>query len=44
MMLDELLQRVKGDPSCDVEATVVHVADPVVLDSFTRVVVQVPDR
>lgn len=43
VMLDKLLQRVKGYLGCDVEATVVHVADSVVLDSFTTVVVQVPD-
>lgn len=43
MMLDQLLQRVEGDLGCDVEAAVVHVADSVVLDSFARVVVQVPD-
>ena len=42
-MLDKLLQRVKGDLGCDIEATVVHIADPVVLDSFTCVVVQVPN-
>ena len=42
-MLDELLQRVEGYLGLDVEATVVHVADSVVLDSFTSVVVQVPD-
>lgn len=38
-MLDELLQRAKGDLGCDVEATIVHVADSVVLDSFPGVVV-----
>lgn len=43
MMLDELLQRVKGYLGCDVKAAVVHVADSVVLDSFASVVVQVPD-
>lgn len=42
-MLDKLLQRVKGYLGCDVEAAIVHVADSVVLDSFTSVVVQVPD-
>lgn len=42
-MLDQLLQRVEGYLGCDVEATVVHVADPVVLHSFACVVVQVPD-
>lgn len=42
-MLDQLLQRAKGDLGCDVEATVVHVADPVVLDPFACVVVQIPD-
>jgi len=42
-MLDELLQRVEGDLGCDVEAAAVQVADSVVLDSFTGVVVQVPD-
>lgn len=43
VMLDELLQRVKRYLCCDVEAPIVHVADSVVLDSFTAVVVQVPD-
>lgn len=42
-MLDELLQWVKGYLSSDVEATIVHVADPVVLHSFPCVVVQIPD-
>lgn len=42
-MLDELLQRDKRDLGRDVESTVVHVADPVVLDPFTCVGVQVPD-
>ena len=42
-MLDHLLQRAKGYLGCDVEATIVHVADSVVLDYFPSVVVQVPD-
>lgn len=42
-MLDQLLQRVKGDLSRDVEAAVVHVADSVVLHSVSGVVVEVPD-
>lgn len=40
-MKDELLQRVEGYLRCDVEATIVHVADPVVLHSFTCVMVQI---
>lgn len=43
VMLDQLLQRVKGYLGCDVEAAVVHVAYSVVLHAFTRVLVQVPD-
>lgn len=42
IMLDELLQRVKGYLDRDVEAAVVHVADSVVLDTFASVV-KVPD-
>lgn len=43
-MLNQLLQRVKGDLGCDVEAAAVQVADPVVLDPFACVGVQIPDR
>lgn len=43
MVLDELFQGVKGYLSIDVEAAIVHVTNPVVLDSFTSVVVQVSD-
>lgn len=43
MMLDKLLQGDKGYLGCDVEATTVQVADPVVLDYFTSVVVQFSD-
>lgn len=44
VILHQLLQRVEGDLGRDVEAAVVHVTDPVVLDPFTCVVVQVPYR
>lgn len=43
MMLDQFLQRDEGDLGCDIVSAVVHVADPVVLDPFTCVGVQVPD-
>lgn len=43
VMLDQLLQGDEGDLGCDVVSTVVHVADPVVLDPFPCVGVQVPD-
>lgn len=43
IMLDQLLQRVKGYLGRDVEAAVVHVADSVVLDTIAGVVVEVPD-
>lgn len=43
MVLDKLLQGVKRYLSIDVEATIVHITNPVVLDSFTSVVVQVSD-
>lgn len=43
VMLDQLLQRVKGDLGRDVEAAVVHVADSVVLHAVSGVVVEVPD-
>lgn len=42
-MLDQLLQRVKGDLGRDVEAAVVHIADSVVLHAVSGVVVEVPD-
>lgn len=43
IMLDQLLQRVKGYLGRDVKAAVVHVADSVVLDTVAGVVVKVPD-
>lgn len=43
-MLDQLLQGAEGDLGCDVEATIVQVADSVVLDPFACVGVQIPDR
>lgn len=43
VMLDQLLQRVKGYLGRDVEAAIVHVADSVVLDLVADVAVEVPD-